>query len=329
MLDTFAQVAERYAKTKPLGGRKNVGLDIRPLGKRRQKKERIAKIDDNCYVLTDGFNASDPIFPTWTARRVGAPAVQQKDFVDFAPIVWRMHDDGSETITLRNAGVYNSSVNSRHSFFRRYLPRGLGIANDWRDGRHFIWYHFGGKILKRYLPLTTGIPAQIFDYLKVSRINRGTRGDDGLLLTFRRDDGNWCALGDAFPVPVNRVDVQAKEEYKQAIKDFREWCLLMLPMISIDVQVSRDARLNLEKYGDSLPGDYVKSWRAPYRAEAVRNIVADYNHPNRLDLLVSISAYIESPYYPAKIDEFRKGFTRTLNMFCGWNKTVLKEHKND
>ncbi len=53
--NTFDQVAEWYNNTKPLGGKDNKGLDIRPIGARRYKYERIKKCDEDTYALIDGY----------------------------------------------------------------------------------------------------------------------------------------------------------------------------------------------------------------------------------------------------------------------------------
>ena len=53
--NTFDQVAEWYNNTKPLGGKDNKDLDIRPIGARRYKHNRIMKYDDNTYALLDGY----------------------------------------------------------------------------------------------------------------------------------------------------------------------------------------------------------------------------------------------------------------------------------
>jgi hypothetical protein len=53
--NTFDQVAEWYNNTKPLGGKDNKGLDIRPIGARRYKYERIKKYDEDTYALIDGY----------------------------------------------------------------------------------------------------------------------------------------------------------------------------------------------------------------------------------------------------------------------------------
>jgi hypothetical protein len=47
-INSFADAEARYADTKPIRGN---NMDMRPLGKRSRKWERVLKIDDNCYAL--------------------------------------------------------------------------------------------------------------------------------------------------------------------------------------------------------------------------------------------------------------------------------------
>ena len=56
----FDSVEIAYETTKPLTGAANKGKDIRPIGERRRKWERIHKFTDNCYGLMDG-GTGDPV----------------------------------------------------------------------------------------------------------------------------------------------------------------------------------------------------------------------------------------------------------------------------
>ena len=54
-LDTFHRVEEMYNTTKPIVSKKHpLHHDIRPLGPRNRKWERIKKFSYNCYGLMDG-----------------------------------------------------------------------------------------------------------------------------------------------------------------------------------------------------------------------------------------------------------------------------------
>ena len=51
---SFDEVVNHYENVKPMGGISNKGKDVRPMGDRKRKYERIVKISDNCYALSEG-----------------------------------------------------------------------------------------------------------------------------------------------------------------------------------------------------------------------------------------------------------------------------------
>ena len=54
-LNTFAEVKEMYNSVKPVVSKNHtVEQDIRPVGARHRKWERIMKINDNKYIINDG-----------------------------------------------------------------------------------------------------------------------------------------------------------------------------------------------------------------------------------------------------------------------------------
>ena len=60
--ESFDDVVYNYENIKPMGGSTNKGKDIRPIGDRKRKYERIVKISNNCYALSDGFHFGDAHF---------------------------------------------------------------------------------------------------------------------------------------------------------------------------------------------------------------------------------------------------------------------------
>ncbi len=119
-LTTFDRVAAHYEYTKPLRG-KHAKDDVRPLGDRARKWERIKKVNNNCYVLTDGYHTGDDVFgsSSYGGKARGKPT--EADIINLSPIVWRKHKDGTETIKVRNATGQGAHT-SRYSFLDRHLP---------------------------------------------------------------------------------------------------------------------------------------------------------------------------------------------------------------
>ena len=130
---TFDAVASYYERIKPLRGANNVGKDIRPIGDRKRKHERIVKVSDNCYALSDGWHYGDDVFKAWYRNAEYTPTSKDMEF--YAPIVWRKHKDGTETVTMRN-GSGSGAHNMRYAFLYRHSPKGLHFRN--RSGKHFI-----------------------------------------------------------------------------------------------------------------------------------------------------------------------------------------------
>ena len=61
--DGFDYIANLYANTKPLVSKcHTLEEDIRPIGDRNRKYERIKKMNDKCYILQDGYHSGDEVF---------------------------------------------------------------------------------------------------------------------------------------------------------------------------------------------------------------------------------------------------------------------------
>jgi len=120
-ISSFAEVESIYNNTKPMRGR-NAGKDVRPIGDRARDHERVKKISSNCYLLMNGGYYDDVY--SYYGRKLGVPT--QAEMVALAPICWKRHKDGTETVTIRN-GISDRAHMSHYSFLDRMLPRGMGF----------------------------------------------------------------------------------------------------------------------------------------------------------------------------------------------------------
>ena len=141
-LSTFDEVAERYHNTKPMRG-KNKGKDVRPIADRARDHERIKKISDNCYLLMNGGHYDD-VFGYYYSRTANDPT--QAEMVALAPICWKRHSDGTETIKIRN-GIGTGAHMGHYSFLDRMLPRTMGLCIE--NGKQYIRVDAGEAL---YLP---------------------------------------------------------------------------------------------------------------------------------------------------------------------------------
>ena len=122
---SFKDVVKHYENIKPLVSKLHTREDdIRPIGDRNRKWERIVKVSRNCYALSDGYHEGDNKFMSYGVREYDYKTNTTTYHWDrlgkmeyYAPIVWRKDKDGTETVQIRNCVGDNSHYsNSRYSF---------------------------------------------------------------------------------------------------------------------------------------------------------------------------------------------------------------------
>ena len=201
--NSFEYIAELYANTKPLVSKLHTReQDIRPIGDRNRKHERIAKINDNCYILQDGYHTGDDAFPAYYYRNDDVTLKPtEAEVLKLAPIVWRKHRDGSQTITIRN-GTGGGAHMSRYSFLDRHLPQGLEFLIT--NGKQFVV-----NDANRYYLAKSNTVAE---YALRPEGKRGvmTSRDDGVSLTFKRITKypmcfEFVSGGKAIPKPPKQI----------------------------------------------------------------------------------------------------------------------------
>ena len=130
-LNTFDEVASWYDRTAPIRGVRKA-WDLRPLWDRKRWWERVIKIDDNTYALSDGNSAY---------RTRGKEATEEKlaevnrEALLVAPIVW-MRKKGGDYVRIRGGINYGGAI-SRYAFLNEYLPSGLTHSFN-SNGVHWI-----------------------------------------------------------------------------------------------------------------------------------------------------------------------------------------------
>ena len=133
-LSTFDNVKSRYERTKPVVSKTHTKEDdIRPLGDRRRKWERIEKINNNCYAILGsyGFDGISYYGERFVKKRVTGVELKR-----VAPILWeRNPKTGEEFVTVHNAK--RKYATSLYCFLRARLPGRLDLP-ALRDGRQWI-----------------------------------------------------------------------------------------------------------------------------------------------------------------------------------------------
>ena len=216
MLNTFKEVEFDYNSTKPVVSKYHTKeQDIRPLGNRRKKWERIVKVNDNCYALLSGFDRSDALRNMWYMR--GRELDLSPEEVRYwAPIVWERHPDLKdrfgdpvETVTVR--GIKRSHDHARLKFIRSYLPRAIDMPDSSTVRIDDV---------RMYLP----------------RTNERDDGDKNFMV-FERNTSAWgprfYLTSEEFARPKiqSRINKELKAKIKPHMDAFYEWVCAMAPIL--------------------------------------------------------------------------------------------------
>ena len=323
-LSTFDEVAERYHNTKPMRG-KNKGKDIRPIADRSRDHERIKKISDNCYLLMGGGHYDD-VFGYYYSRPAKNPT--QAEMVALAPICWKRHSDGTETIKIRN-GIGTGAHMGHYSFLDRMLPRTMSLCVQ--NGKQYIRaYHQTDANVgnyKRldafYLPKCMYVPRGVYDTTDRSiRWNSWMKAtDDGSALTFRRK-GNWFKLvGDVCdaPKPPRTVVLKGmKARYKDHITSYLEWISALAPLMQTD---DYQYRSQMRNQVSEITGDSYYNLNPKH----MRHALTKQDHPLRLPMALDfVSSYgtIRAVQSQADAKQVKAEFNRWINKVCGFTKRV-------
>lgn len=296
-INSFAEAEAFYNKIVPLRGAKNKDKDIRPLGDRRRKWERIVKVSNNCYALTSGWHPGESDY--WMRDRAadGEPPISW--MAKYSPIVWRRHKDGTETVTLRN-GTGPGPHNSVYAFLQRYVPRYMHFIQT-RAGHQHIHVRGSGNGTDYYLAKGRTIPKQYV--ARASKYDLGREWyqttDDKAPLTFKVLDGHYELVCEAMTVPKppkKRVDKTRKAVLKPHIDAFRDWAIAILPMMPTDWQ-SESEVLNQARtvpIGDFRIG-YSVGWAFnAYNSELAEQIIQHDQHALRVLLALNMRAVVRS-----------------------------------
>lgn len=236
-LNTFEQVKAKYEDTKPINSSiTSKELDVRPLAVNRSRRaERVVKISDTCYVLTDSYSMWNNLYSSETY-----PATPPEIVKSLALIVWEKQTDGRVYVTLTNPVYERCRISgARKRFMRTYLPTGLTLiqkGNDYMidngDRQYFL--------PKRYIET---------NYNKASGcIGDVITRDTGEQLVFEQSPSysKFTLVGGDFSRTLIRVDKSTKEKYKGEINTFVSWMLTMAPLLR--PEASGDYRQRILKY---------------------------------------------------------------------------------
>ena len=338
-MDTFDQVAEKYHSTKPVISKNYTAeQDVRPIGQRRRKWERIKKVSDDCYLFVDSYGYGDDVFGPYWAGGVTNPAIDEQ--IMLAPMVWK-RVDGQVFLKVRNGTGLSHAHTGRYAFLTEFLPRGLNFVVE--NGKQYVSARGKNGMLKRhYLPksVTCGPSAkaamddlhQTEQWLAINFISKYEAEDDEAFLVFKyAGDRVWQLVSEplAEPVKQTRVDKEAKAELKPYLDAFWEWACAYAPLLpTFDYQYMHRQMEVLHRY--NLIGSAHWHSALEFHSEEIIEVLKDTNHEAALPLLVYYLKESELGK-AADIEDLRKGrahFNNWANRVCGLvtTTTVYKEN---
>jgi hypothetical protein len=274
-INSFYEAEYMYRNIKPLRG-KRASQDIRPLGTgsdRRYSWNRIVKINDNKYALTDGNNIYF--------------AGDKDSIADTSPIVWERKLDNDNrlnvyTLTIRNNWNHGSAI-SRYKFLQRWLPRDMSFTYS-KSGKHYIVYK--GKM--HYLPK----PVIDVDWnQKTYEFKHDYKVVFKGYYELERQNG-------LMPFQTRRLDKKLNSKYMPLVEKLWEYMNIMLPVLG-DLDSEK-----FDAYARILAKDVHVSkyyWTSSVKSETVREALENEESERRVALGV-MCAYHVGVYEKNKFD---------------------------
>lgn len=308
--NTFDSVAKWYAMTKPMVSKNHtLEHDVRPIGDRDRKWERIKRIDENTYALVDG-NYGNCI---WGNRD---PLMHEYENT-MAPIVWMRREDG-DFIRIRNHARGGCSV-TRYNFLHWHLPDTMRFGYN-QQGKH--WVSHNGEVIP--LPKCKVQIERVAGQVKELR-------DDNIFLMFRaNEDGTFTRVGDKLQVEVQRVDKELKKQWRERVDAFYNYCAAIAPMIDTSWSGKNDYANMLREYlsvpGANLAGAWIRDSRS-IPVDFMRTVVTEEDHPMRVAVAALVIADIGGKRAIESQDDIRQikaTFNRVMNKSLGFYKIEEK-----
>ena len=256
-LRSFEAVEEHYCAVKPIRG-----TDIRPMGKRTRKYERIVKVSDDHYDIM-GDNYNDEKTPTVSWVRLGGDTY---------------------------VNIYNHGSTSSYRFLERVIPQGLHFAMS-QSGKHRIsWVEKPpmnvGHSGEAYIP-------EVRNWAYKYRGNRSPVLNSGKRphLRFIRDGEHWRQVATKYHPPRTRIRKETKQPYRKAIAKFYDDLLVMIPMLRDNF-----TREGVGASNSTLQGGkgHIYLAHSASLGHMFRRVILDEEHELRADLMIAIIGSLEA-----------------------------------
>lgn len=209
---SFDHVVSIYNSITPIKG-KNAPYDIRPLGRRTNHDERIIKIDDNNYAFWPSTH--------WWMK---IETFDKEEARIRAAILWERTDKG-DFVHVRN-GWFTAANITHFRFLWEALPYGLAFGTQ--NGKQYIIRR--NDLTKHYLPKDKWMGGTYSTAFKSFDKNGPTTPE---LVFQHKGNDQFTLVSEPYTAPRKVVDKEAKAELRNDIKAFREWALVMAPMLNL------------------------------------------------------------------------------------------------
>ena len=314
--------------------------DVRPLGNRAAKHNRIIKVNDHCYALVDQNNKDDTL---WHDGKPTPASV-----VDWAPIVWTRELVNPNSFLEKNKwadfiqvrGVRWGHDNQRIKFLRTYLP--YSISNI---GSGYVWFDGKWTTVPWQPPMAKPYSGELDNFLRFKYTN-----------TRMRDRAVLENVGRTFEHPKvhDRIDKELKAKIKPHMDSFYEWICAMAPLLpqpprwstayspnSSNDEYKQDYHNRAQKYREYRANNSNKlleaglvrsSWNAKKSFIPEKVIEAIVTENTELRLALASMFLEDSELQSCKTKEdfkyARTQYNRWINKVCGLVKTTYDEEGN-
>ena len=275
-LSSFAEVEATYNDVKPMVSKNHTKeQNLRPIGDRARKWERVIKVNDQKYILNNGDVDVISFWGGYTSHSLVKPTMEEVEAL--APIVWTIDDEGNEFIKIRN-GSGGGAHMSRYTFLEHNLPKPMSFIVD--NGKQYIG--IGGD--RHFLPKS--------DYFWGNKNSK----EDGKQLHFVRMAGTtkWLPEGNTFQFtsPKKRIDKARKAKLKGAIDSMWDYISAMWQLIDSNdpydynrhTQLQGEMQEAFAKWsGKPKQESYWWDWKG--KGDFIAHVFETEEHPCRVNLL--------------------------------------------
>jgi hypothetical protein len=250
-MNNFDEIVSTYNNIVPLRGPRKAE-DIRPLGSRRTWYNRIIKVSDTKYVLTDGSYMYQ----------------SSSDVSAYAPIIWERKEDGDYlTVRLCSSGSY---CISRYTFLGNYLPNPLWFRIE--NGKHYIVEGGKGwgtqKVSEHYLPKFV-----------LKNVNGNWEMDKDRYIQFKHVNSKFTRTTELLPMKLRRLDKDLVKKYDPLIKEMWDWAHIVMPILG-DTMKHSATRHGYAEVFETSPW----YWDKAIDSDLVQQVLENPEHDNRMAL---------------------------------------------